>query len=66
MKHNKSLNATPMLCVQLSPGSAYTVRAATFWARVNSMFYPLRKGAATVGTVYDVFELGLDHMPSMM
>ena len=55
-----------MLCVQLSPGSAYTVRAATFWARVNSMFYPLRKGAATVGTVYDVFELGLDHMPSMM
>jgi hypothetical protein len=34
---NKSLNATPNLCLKLSPGSGETVIAFADWARVNSM-----------------------------
>ena len=42
---NKSLNATPKLCVELLPGLALTVMAFADWARVNSMLDEKRFGS---------------------
>ena len=42
VKHNKSLNATPKLCMRLSPESTELRWPIADWARVNSMLHGLR------------------------
>ena len=51
---NKSLNATPKLCLELSPGFDQTAGAFADWARVNSMLDPLGISIGGVSVAMDL------------